>query len=580
MTTHGGGPPRQSRLLRNSVVTTAPKKFGVIGGPKNVPGFRHFLHTPGAGQAFDPVRPPVPPSPPALSKLQRLQARMQGLSKRMTTDPSVSGLSALTGARDNPAIPSGYTYLLQFMAHDLVATAVPFWAAVDPTVGTRNERMSRLRLETLYGSGPTVNPAPYAPDNALDTSRTKLRLGRMAGTTTPTTACPFRDLARAAVTGTSGLERAGLSEPLIADGRNDDSVILAQLTVLFQALHNAVVDVIKPPNGDAVPEPVQSANRRFACARAATTLIYRTIIRNDLLPRILHLDVLELYDRADPIFLDQEFKDKPSGPLPLEFSHGAFRFGHAMVRSAYQLNKANSVSLNGVLNQTSTHNPRGMPLDATWLINWSQFFETGATAPPNLSQLIGPTVSQGLMDLGLFGPIDDSRWFGLPYRDLTSGALAGLWSVDALIAAIGSQNPTLIAALPNLTRSPAARTRLVTWLSQAPGVTGLAAEDIAALADDPPLPFYILFEAEDQMAGKRLGPLGSIIVAEILYAILADKPLEVPSGANLVDQLGQLSMLFYCDDRLTKLGNIDTMPALIAFVAASTGWKSVLPAFV
>ncbi len=44
---------------------------------------------------------------------------------------------------DNPFIPSGYTYLLQLVAHDAVQTSVPFWAAAQLGLSSRNLRSSR-----------------------------------------------------------------------------------------------------------------------------------------------------------------------------------------------------------------------------------------------------------------------------------------------------------------------------------------------------------------------------------------------------------------------------------------------------
>ena len=60
------------------------------------------------------------------------------------------------------------------------------------------------------------------------------------------------------------------------------------------------------------------------------------------------------------------------------------------------------------------------------------------------------------------------------------------------------------------------------WLRE-PAYGGLTAEDIETLANDPPLPFFILFEAmqQPQAEGLRLGPLGSIIVSEVIFGALA-----------------------------------------------------------
>ena len=64
------------------------------------------------------------------------------------------------------------------------------------------------------------------------------------------------------------------------------------------------------------------------------------------------------------------------------------------------------------------------------------------------------------------------------------------------------------------------------WLVAEPAYGALTAEDIETLSNDPPLPFFILFEAMQQphAEGLRLGPLGSIIVSEVIFGALAGDP--------------------------------------------------------
>src|SRR5262245_22587638 len=56
---------------------------------------------------------------------------------------------------ENAGIPSGYTYLMQFIAHDIVDSVVSVRrdAGVLRPSG-RNSRASALMLDTLYGAGP------------------------------------------------------------------------------------------------------------------------------------------------------------------------------------------------------------------------------------------------------------------------------------------------------------------------------------------------------------------------------------------------------------------------------------------
>ena len=63
---------------------------------------------------------------------------------------------------DNRCIPSGYTYFLQFIAHDMVDSVISFNVhRPDIIPGARNGRSEPLRLETLYRNGPDECPQAY-----------------------------------------------------------------------------------------------------------------------------------------------------------------------------------------------------------------------------------------------------------------------------------------------------------------------------------------------------------------------------------------------------------------------------------
>src|SRR5947209_16453051 len=258
------------------------------------PGFRHFLATPHASQRFrafgvDPLQSPA--------HVQNIRGLMHRLSRRMDAEIAWPSHEQASLQRwENPTIPSGYTYLLQFVAHDLVQSAIPLSVAGQLGAGTSNARRTPLMLESLYGSGPVGSPHLYALDAPNDDRRTKLRLGRMRWKETPRAAgCPFRDIARAQAENVTGVDRSiagqrpALTEALVADPRNDDHAIISQLTAMFALLHNGLVDLVRRG------EPVSRANarfgaafRRFLCARDALTSIYHNILRKDAMRRVLH----------------------------------------------------------------------------------------------------------------------------------------------------------------------------------------------------------------------------------------------------------------------------------------------------
>jgi len=54
--------------------------------------------------------------------------------------------------------------------------------------------------------------------------------------------------------------------------------------------------------------------------------------------RVLHPEIYAAYSAESPPFMDQAAETEGDWEIPFEFSHGAFRFGHAMVRPEYRIN--------------------------------------------------------------------------------------------------------------------------------------------------------------------------------------------------------------------------------------------------
>ena len=581
-------------------------------------GFRHFLGTPNTSQRFkaygiDPLGAPA-------EQLQKVRGLMNRLSRRMdarlhwpahnhvTQDNATHNSAVHSNTIDgdtpiehweNPTIPSGYTYLLQFVAHDLVHSAIPLSVAGALCADTANARRTALRLETLFGNGPVGSPFVYAQDTPTDERRTKLRLGRMRWKDKDVEpGCPFRDIARTPAENVTGIDRGfaaqrvARTEALVADPRNDDHAIMSQLTALFALLHNALVDVVsrgEPAVG--VSANLGASYKRYLCARDGLTAIYHNVIRKDLMRRVLHPAIYAAYSGLAPDFIDRP--DRETGcpaadpraqhewQIPLEFSHGAFRFGHAMVRPEYVINDLSTHDLNNTLEKTSANDPVNMPLDSTWIVRWSRFFEIQGSRP-NFSRRIGPFLSGGLGNDQIFPAVDQTNRVGLLYRDLLGSALAGLWSVDALIAEITARRPDLIGISRLLADRAYRISQISEWLACEPSYGGLNSEDIETLSADPPLPLFILFEAmrQPKAEGLHLGLLGSIIVAEVIFGALEDD--ELPAGrhaASLVETLAEISARYFPTNVFEEVPEIARMDQLVEFTAEIGDLRQAVPAF-
>jgi Animal haem peroxidase len=535
-------------------------------------GTRHIFGSPRPDQCFrihdyDPLD--------TLEDQNRARSLMRKLSLRVEAEISWREHNSYDAKRwENPFLPSGYAYLFQFVGHDLVNTTAPFSSVPRNDALSANARRSALRLETLYGDGPTTARFAYEPSDRHDGERVRLRLGRIQrDDRTIDAGCPFRDIARAPRDETGAIRPRELTEPLIADSRNDAHAILSQLTSVFALLHNGIVTGLE--GSEPAGRRPAHAHALFAKARTLCARAYRRVVEKDLLRRLLDPAVYRAYESG---FLLDATATAAGWKAPLEFSQGAIRFGHAMVRDEYRINDGATNDLIENLAKTSLADPRNMPLNESWVVQWSHFFEMGDGRKPNLSKRIGPHYSSGLASERIFPAIDDSHRFGLAYRDLLSSAFSGLWSLRSLIEEIRSRRPEFVHASRLLDDHAWRQWEIAHWLREQRAFGGLDAEDISAISRDPPLCFFVQWEAMREADGLRLGPLGSIIVAETVFAALAT-PINEQFGRSgdisiEPDEFGTVHRT-----QFERLSQVQTMPDLISFVRDVCGLSHAVPAF-
>ena len=470
---------------------------------------------------------------------------------------------------ENSTLPSGYTYLFQFVGHDLTCTTAPFSTASRPEIMSENVRREGLKLQTLYGDGPAAARFAYEPSRAgPGEERVKLRLGRIQrDDRSRDSQCPFRDIARGP-SDQPGLDALALTEPLIADPRNDAHAILSQVTVLFSLLHNGIVELLEQSEPAPAGAGAARAHGLFAKARRLSAQVFRRVVREDLLRRLLDPRIYAAYESG--ALLSYAPVAEREWRAPLEFSQGAIRFGHALVRDEYRINDGATNDLLENLTKTSLADPRNMPLNESWVVQWSHFFEIDGSRP-NLAKRIGPHYSSGLLSQQIFPAIDGGGRVGLAYRDFMSSAFAGLWSVRALIEEVRRRRPDFVRGARLLDDHAWRSAELSSWLRRYRLFGGLDDDDIASLANDPPMAFYTQWEAMHAAEGLHLGPLGSIIVAETLFAALAS-PLEDEREAE-GEPVGERGVL-------DRLASVRTMPQLILFVRDASAAAQSIPAFV
>ncbi|WP_170317864.1 peroxidase family protein [Paroceanicella profunda] len=438
---------------------------------------------------------------------------------------------------DNPRIPSGYTYLAQFAAHDLVFSGVTRPRLGDPGQApsapiSPEHANSALDLGSLYGPGPDIRPELYQPAGRMP--RTRLALAPM-----PDTERSF--LSRAAWTSTAPqgpefcvLPRLVAQLPemtaVTADPRNNLHYLISQVTVLFACVHNAVVDRVE------AREPAGSYDgaRVLATARTIVLAAYRDIILHDFLARLLddatHARVVDACARASFDGLRLLGSGSVDAPVSRAFASAAYRVGHTMARGHYALSAQFAENKPASLSRLISLAAEPSAPARIWSLEWDRFFfdDTAPRTPDgrlrNFSHLIKPGINLTLHDEGFF-PGDDGVGRGLAYRDMVRCAADGMDDTDAFVA----------ARMPGVALlEPAAREALL-----AERLPGLDAADRAALAARMPLALYVLLEAQ-HAGGHHLGPVASAIVGEVFGAGLIESEAETARGRALWrDILGQ-----------------------------------------
>ncbi|HYR22644.1 MAG TPA: peroxidase family protein [Chthoniobacterales bacterium] len=387
--------------------------------------------------------------------------------------------------------PSGFVYLGQFLDHDLTRDETRLEHASAAPERTKNLHVPRLNLESLYGGGPRKSPDLY--DHSESGSETFL-LGS-------TEALPRK---RIPSTPDDFFRRNG--RPLLADNRNDQHLILAQLHVVFLQFHNRMIGYLK--HGRATDEAFPNETI-FDAARRLVVWHYQWIVRNEFLKWFVLPEVLTDIEKHGPRFFKLVPGEKvPS--LPVEFTQAAFRFGHSMVQPQYEINQwVGLVRLSELVRKTRPDEP-GEPLPADNVLDWDRFTRTwGGNA--NFAENIDTLISEDMFNLPAAAmPVPTKTPPPpLPEMTLVRGSRIGLPSGQEACRAAGVQ-------------------------SLAETQVGFDDEGNEFLRDrglneKTPLWYYLLREAEVLgirrfRGGECLGPLGSRIVAEVLLGVMNADP--------------------------------------------------------
>ncbi len=427
----------------------------------------------------------------------------------------------------NPRIPAAYTYLGQFIDHDLTLNRANPESRPTTKHHSGNGRTPRLDLDSLYGFGPAGSPHLYESGEG---AAGRFRIGRAQGQYGDALANMHEpDLPRVGssygilemrenrhvlvMDGSANpdqitVDRGSVmwfqgqmvtpiygpnyvktrdgwgqanernlrwigSTALIADHRNDENLIISQLHLAFLKFHNHVL--------------VNEARGKFHEAQRLVRWHYQHMILEDFLPRILgepNLGLIEFLKTRE----NAHYRWDKRSYLPTEFSVGAYRFGHAMVRQDYFISqlvpRTDGTALRIPLFAEEPRSDRsdldgGRSLPSKWTIQWELFLGDSGRAQP--SRKLGPTLAP---------------------------------AVATRMAKFGCGE----LPLPEVTLM-----RGINW--KLPSGQRIAEEfEIDPLDGNDPLWIYVLREAglDGLGDGQHLGPVGARLVAEVMVGALRD----------------------------------------------------------
>ena len=437
----------------------------------------------------------------------------------------------VSGAEVPSQIPAGFTYLGQFVDHDLTfdKTTVALGDLVSPA-DLVQARSPSLDLDSLYGAGPTD------PDSAKFYEADGIHL--KTGKTEAVGGIPARrgfDLPRGA-----GSTVAAKQKAIIPDPRNDENLAVAQTHLAFIRFHNRVVDTLPA----RVPR-----SRRFQKAREKVIKHYQWMLRTDFLPRICAPTVVNaVFTNGRKAFeVGVPTTDVPT--MPLEFSVAGYRLGHSMIRSAYSWNRdfdAGSGTLDllfefsggsGTFNGART-------LPSNWMVDFRRlydFTEAGRAdlavpaAKFNRARRIDTSIANLLAALPGF-TADEAN---LAFRNLARARMVRLATGQQMVTFLRSKG---VAPLTKLTNAQ------VRDGNNGADLSALSQQQLEGLLQNTPLWFYILREAE--LNGGKLKGVGARIVAETFHRAIEGSDVSILRDTAFKPSLGPDNQTFRMVDLL------------------------------
>lgn len=421
--------------------------------------FQASIHDRTFGRLFprNPVTKPLDKQQ-AVALLDRLADRMR--------DPNPA---------DGPA-DAGQTFLGQFIDHDVTLDASSRLARRGGSFEVANQRTPTLDLDCVFGGGAEPDPQLYSQRH-----HGYLYVGRED---------QCEDLPR---------NHEGVA--LIGDPRNDENAFVAAVQSTFHRFYNILLRRIEH-DVDGFRAHLRVEERPEQAAQRLTRWHYQHIVLTDFLPSFVAPDTLErvmaILNRGA---LPKGFRPSESF-IPAEFSVAAYRFGHATVRSEYDIGSRVAKLF------ANAEGDGGLPAfgDKAEVVDLARFF--GAPGDPGRAQKarpVAPRIAAELFDLPFVENEDVIGDVRVPADQARSLAHRNIMRDRFTFELASGQSAAAALGFTPLDRDDATR---------------------EAGLEKIPLWYYCLQEAAEQGEG-RLGEVGGTIVAAVLGRLLRDDPASV-----------------------------------------------------
>lgn len=407
---------------------------------------------------------------------EKMAALMKDFSGKKNPDPN---------KRRPSTIPAGYTYLAQFIAHDLSfnTTSLPSNSEKTP----KNLRSPRLDLDSIYGNSPSTHPHLYT----FKKNHVLFKFGKkICKSKSHFIEVEIYDLPK----------HEGIS--IIPDPRNDEHLLLSNIHLSFMLYHNQQTKSILGSKKGKKLSPFEI----FYKAKKKVLKAYHKIIYNDLLKKLIPENLIK--EEAQIIRNRVKIYDHTESFIPLEFSFAAFRFGHSMVKNEYNF---------PYYGQDET-NPESLlnPKKDIGYLNFSKFFFDVRTKNVNFANQITPWITENLNEFPIsqFNKTQGLVKINLTKKNLQAGMLVHLQSGQSIAKELNIDKDSIYS---------------VDFLGDLSFSISTNPDKKYYFKEHTPLWLYILYETYlinkegrklNDFYEDKLGPVASKIILKVILSLL------------------------------------------------------------